>query len=57
MACLLIRNTKTKTGIKTGKLKTLINVKLFSAFEAMALINVNTAEKPSEASMSTIINK
>ncbi len=57
MACLLIRKTKTKTGINTGKLKTLINVKLFSAFEAMALIKVKTAEKPSEANISTNMNK
>ena len=53
IACLLTFNTKTSTGSKTGKLKMLIMVLLFSAFEAIALIKVKMAEKPMQASTNT----
>ena len=56
-ACLLKRTTTIIRGISTGKLKMLIKAKLPLAFEAIALISVNTAAKPVEANNNTTKNK
>ena len=48
MACLLNLTETSNKGIKTGKLKMAIKLILLFAFEAMALIKLNTPEKAEE---------
>ena len=48
MACLLSLTETNSKGIKTGKLKIAIKLMLLLAFEAMALIKLNTPENAEE---------